>query len=75
MNYRNVALLLDSAPPTWTSQEDRHFRLCLRTSRPDYQLRTGGPALLSGTVGTREGVLHNGGTRDAEGTLGMYALL
>jgi len=37
MNYRNVALLLDSAPPTWTSQEDRHFRLCLRTSRPDYR--------------------------------------
>jgi len=37
MNYRNVALLLDSAPPTWTSQEDRHFRLCLHISRPDYR--------------------------------------
>src|ERR1700730_13465742 len=28
VNYRNVVLLLDSAPLTWTSQEDRHFRLC-----------------------------------------------
>jgi glycosyltransferase involved in cell wall biosynthesis len=25
---RGVVLLLDSAPLTWTSQEDRHFRLC-----------------------------------------------
>lgn len=28
MKNRNVVLLLDSAPLTWTSQEDRHFRLC-----------------------------------------------
>jgi glycosyltransferase involved in cell wall biosynthesis len=27
MSNRNVVLLLDSAPLTWTSQEDRHFRL------------------------------------------------
>jgi L-malate glycosyltransferase len=28
MKNGNVALLLDSAPLTWTSQEDRHSRLC-----------------------------------------------
>jgi glycosyltransferase involved in cell wall biosynthesis len=28
MRNRSVVLLLDSAPLTWTSQEDRHFRLC-----------------------------------------------
>ena len=28
MKTSSVVLLLDSAPLTWTSQEDRHFRLC-----------------------------------------------
>ena len=28
MNRESIALLLDSAPTTWTSQEDRHFQLC-----------------------------------------------
>jgi glycosyltransferase involved in cell wall biosynthesis len=28
MKERCLALLLDSAPPTWTSQEDRHLLLC-----------------------------------------------
>ena len=28
MSRQTVALLLDSAPITWTSQEDRHFSLC-----------------------------------------------
>lgn len=38
MNYPNTAFLLDSAPRTWSSQEDRHLRLCqelaARGSRP-----------------------------------------
>jgi glycosyltransferase involved in cell wall biosynthesis len=28
MNRQNIAILLDSAPITWTSQEDRHLKLC-----------------------------------------------
>ncbi len=28
MSHGSVVFLLDSAPSTWTSQEDRHFRLC-----------------------------------------------
>jgi len=28
VNCESIAFLLDSAPPTWSSQEDRHFRLC-----------------------------------------------
>src|SRR6266850_1989350 len=28
MSRECIALLLDSAPTTWTSQEDRHFQLC-----------------------------------------------
>lgn len=28
MSRQSIALLLDSAPCTWTSQEDRHLRLC-----------------------------------------------
>ncbi|HEV7475215.1 MAG TPA: glycosyltransferase family 4 protein [Pyrinomonadaceae bacterium] len=38
MAYPNTAFLLDSAPRTWSSQEDRHLRLCqelaARGSRP-----------------------------------------
>jgi glycosyltransferase involved in cell wall biosynthesis len=38
MHTENVAFLLDSAPRTWSSQEDRHLRLCqalaARGSRP-----------------------------------------
>lgn len=33
MSRGSVAFLLDSAPSTWTSQEDRHFRLCEALSR------------------------------------------
>jgi len=33
----SVAFLLDSAPSTWTSQEDRHFRLCEALSRKGVQ--------------------------------------
>src|SRR3981081_2130649 len=28
MSRQNIAILLDSAPITWTSQEDRHLKLC-----------------------------------------------
>src|SRR3979490_191866 len=28
MSFPNTAFLLDSAPRTWSSQEDRHLRLC-----------------------------------------------
>jgi glycosyltransferase involved in cell wall biosynthesis len=28
MSRQNIAILLDSAPLTWTSQEDRHLKLC-----------------------------------------------
>jgi glycosyltransferase involved in cell wall biosynthesis len=28
MSRQVIAILLDSAPPTWTSQEDRHLKLC-----------------------------------------------
>jgi glycosyltransferase involved in cell wall biosynthesis len=28
MSRQNIAILLDSAPITWTSQEDRHLRMC-----------------------------------------------
>lgn len=38
MRFRNIAFLLDSGPRTWSSQEDRHLRLCqalkLRGARP-----------------------------------------
>jgi len=37
MSRGNVAFLLDSAPITWTSQEDRHFRLCQALVRKGLQ--------------------------------------
>lgn len=37
MRRENIALLLDSAPTTWTSQEDRHLRLCQALVRQGVQ--------------------------------------
>lgn len=37
MSRENIALLLDSAPATWTSQEDRHFQLCQALIRQGVQ--------------------------------------
>ena len=37
MSRGSVAFLLDSAPSTWTSQEDRHLRLCQTLTRNGVQ--------------------------------------
>lgn len=72
MSGRCVVFLLDSAPSTWTSQEDRHLRLCQtltrsgvqpvlvfsRALRPDIEsrLRSGGAEIEAIDYG--EGLFH-----------------
>src|SRR2546426_3282537 len=72
MSFPNTAFLLDSAPRTWSSQEDRHLRLCqalsARGSRPilvfaaklppEIQDRFEGGGVAIETINYEEGISH-----------------